>query len=79
MRWALLALALAACASSQPGGVEWLARGPAVCTVHPATATSLCRIDLETDDERIVASVRSLTGCVVRTRQVERRPDFGAF
>lgn len=79
MRAALLGLALAGCASAPPVGAEWLARGPAVCTVVPATAITPCRIDLETDDERVVASVRSLTGCVVRTRQIERQPAFGVF
>jgi len=67
------------CASAPVAEVEWLARGPAVCTVVPATAVTPCRLELETDDEHIVAAVRSLTGCVVRTRVLERRPDFGSF
>lgn len=68
------------CASAPAyDATDWLARGPAVCRVVPATAITPCRIQLETDDERVVAAVRSLTGCMVITTQVERQPAFGVF
>lgn len=80
MRCALAALLLHGCASAPSyDAQDWLARGPAVCRVVPATAITPCRIQLETDDERIVATVRSITGCVVLTTEIERRPAFGAF
>lgn len=76
----LAALAISGCASAPAyDATDWLARGPAVCRVVPATAITPCRIQLETDDERVVAAVRSLTGCVVLTTEIERRPAFGVF
>ncbi len=76
----LVAIALAAgCASAPTMESDYLDRGIAYCTITPSDGVRPCTIDLETSDERVLSSVRSLTGCAVRTRQIERQPAFGVF
>lgn len=74
----LLALGLAGCASA-PMQVDYLDRGIVACTVTPSDGRHPCILELETSDDRVLATLRGLTGCVVRTRQILRQPDPGVF
>lgn len=73
-----LALGLAGCATA-PMQVDYLDRGIVACTVTPSDGVRPCILELETSDDRVLATLRGLTGCVVRTRQILRQPDPGVF
>lgn len=77
---AWLAMGLASCCTAPRVEADYLDRGVVACNVIPSDGVRPCVLELETSDERIVATLRGLTGCVVRTRQIERQPDFrGVF
>jgi hypothetical protein len=66
---------LLGCASGPTIQADYLDRGIVSCTITPSDGTRPCIIELETSDDRVMATLRGLTGCVVRTRQVVRQPD----
>lgn len=77
---AWLAMGLASCCTSPRTETDYLDRGVVACNVIPSDGVRPCILELETSDDRVLATLRGLTGCVVRTRQVERQPDFpGVF
>lgn len=67
------------CASAEPRAVDYLDRGVVACTVTPSDGVRPCILELESSDDRVLATLRGLTGCVVRTRQILRQPDHGVF
>ncbi len=69
----------AGCASGPSLQVDYLDRGIVSCNVIPSDGVRPCVIELETSDEKVFATLRGMTGCVVRTRQVLRQPAFDVF
>lgn len=69
----------AGCASGPTIQADYLDRGIVSCNVIPSDGVHPCIIELETSDERVVATLRGMTGCVVRTRQTLRQPAFDVF
>jgi hypothetical protein len=70
---------LLGCASGPTIQADYLDRGIVSCNVIPSDGVRPCIIELETSDEKVFATLRGMTGCVVRTRQTLRQPDFGVF
>ncbi len=67
------------CASTPVMEADYLDRGIVSCNVIPSDGVRPCIIELETSDEKVFATLRGMTGCVVRTRQTLRQPAFGVF
>jgi hypothetical protein len=74
-----LAMGLASCATQPVAETDYLDRGIASCNIVPSDGVHPCIIELETSDERVLGRIRSLTGCMVRTRQILRQPAFDVF
>ena len=67
------------CASGPTIQADYLDRGIVSCNVIPSDGVHPCIIELETSDEKVFATLRGMTGCVVRTRQILRQPAFDVF
>ena len=74
-----LAASIGGCAMQPIAETDYLDRGISACNIVPSDGVHPCVIELETSDERIIGRLRSLTGCMVRTRQIVRQPDTGIF
>lgn len=70
---------LLGCASGPTIQADYLDRGIVSCNVIPSDGVRPCIIELETSDEKVFATLRGMTGCVVRTRQILRQPAFDVF